>query len=144
MENIEKILRDLYDSLENKGMFIPLCVSNAIIAYKLAHSDEVYWINFSQKAAQRNIETIKDLYMFYVDFLPRENKFEKTFLKQIEHLRQFDIFLEEILYRQKYFYKNMHIFEKNLQRWLEKFPNPLLKAFATEIFTLAAKIKFES
>jgi N-glycosylase/DNA lyase len=143
MENLENILTKLYSDLDNKGIFIPLCVSNAIIAHKLAHKDEVYWMNFSRKVNERNIETIKDIYMFYIDFLPQIDVFEITFLKQIEHLKQFHIFLEEVLYKQKYFYKNIDAFEKNISKGIEKMPNPFILGFAKEVFIIAGKIKFE-
>ncbi len=143
MEHLPQILEKLYDDLDNKGIFIPLCVSNAIIAHKLAHKDEVYWMNFSRKVRERNIESIKDIYMFYIDFLPQIDIFEVTFLKQVEHLKQFHIFLEEILYKQKFFYKNIEAFEKNITKWLEKMPNPFILSFAKEIFIMTSKIKFE-
>lgn len=142
MEHINKILSDLHENIENKGMFIPLCISNAIVAYKLAHNDEVYWLNFSKKACERKINTIKDLYMFYIDFLPQTSKFDKTFMNQVDNLKTFNSFLEEILYKQKFYYKNTDIFETHLLRGLEKIPNPMLPKFAKEIFLIAAEIKF--
>lgn len=49
--------------------------------YKLPHNDEVYWMNFSKKVLENNPQNIKDIYMFYIDFLPRENKFKKNFFE---------------------------------------------------------------
>lgn len=143
MENLEKILQNLYNNLENKWLFIPLCVSNSIVAHKLAHKDEVYWMNFSRKVSKRKIETIKDIYLFYIDFLPQIDIFEVTFLKQIEHLKEFHLFLEEILYKQKYYYKNIEAFEKNISKGMEKIPNPFILKFAKEVFIITSKIKFE-
>lgn len=143
MQHLENILQKLYDNLDNKGIFIPLCVSSAIIAHKLAHKDEVYWMNFSKKVQERNIQNIQDIYMFYIDFLPQIDTFQITFLKQIEHLKQFHVFLEEVLYKQKYFYKNIDAFEKNISIGIEKIPNPFILSFAKEIFITTAKIKFE-
>ncbi len=143
MEHLENILKKFYQNIDNKWIFIPLCVSSAIIWYKLAHNDEVFWMNFTKQAEERKIESVKDIYLFYLDFLPKTNVFDKTFLRQVEHLKQFHIFLEEILYKQKFYYKNIDAFEKNLLRWVEKIPNPMLPKFAKEIFIVAAKIKFE-
>jgi len=73
-------------------------------------------MNFTKQAEERKIESVKDIYLFYLDFLPKTNVFDKTFLRQVEHLKQFHIFLEEILYKQKFYYKNIDAFEKNLLR----------------------------
>lgn len=144
MEHLTEILEELYNDIDNKGIFIPLCVSNAIIANKLAHKDEVYWKNFSRKVTERKIKTVKDIYLFYIDFLPQIDIFEVTFLKQIEHLKQFHIFLEEILYKQKYYYKNIDAFEKNITKGMAKMPNPFILEFAKEVFLITSKIKFET
>ena len=42
MEHLKEILTRLYDNIDEKGMFIPLSISNAIIGFKFAHNDEVY------------------------------------------------------------------------------------------------------
>ena len=144
MKNLESILTKLYHELDDTWIFIPLCVSNSIIAYKLASKDEVYWMNFSAKAQQRNIQSITDIYLFYIDFLPQNAIFQQTFLKQIEHLKEFHTFLEEIFHRQKFFFKNIDQFEKKLSRGLDKIPNPFVLDFSKKVFIMAAQIKFNN
>jgi len=144
MEHLNSILQWLYDTIDEKGMFIPLSVSNAIIGFKFAHNDEVYWMNFKRKAAERKIHNIKELYMFYIDFLPQYSKDSKSLNRKIAHIKEFDIFLNEILFKQKYYFKNPDQFSKILKKGLVKTPNPLLIKFVEDIFAMSSKIKFDT
>lgn len=143
MQHIEKILQGMYQSIDNKDIYLPLIVSNAIICYKLAHDDEVYWMNFSKKAIAYKAENLKDIYMFFIDFLPQTSQFEKSYHKKIEHLKEFDSFLNEFYYKQKYYFKNPSDFTNHLNRCIEWIPNPKVWEFSLELFKLASEIRFK-
>lgn len=143
MEHLTKILQSMHDNIEDKAVFLPLVIANAIIWYKLSHEDEVYWMNFSQKTIHSNIHSLKDIYMFFIDFLPQSSQFKKSYQRKIEHLREFDSFLEEFFYKQKYYFKNPDDFTKHLNRCITGIPNPKVWEFCSEVFKIASEIRFK-
>ncbi len=81
-------------------------------------------MDFSKKTSVLSILSIKDIYMFFIDFLPHTNHFKKSYKNKISHLREFDSFLEEFFYKQKYYYKNPDKFMEHLDRCIKGIPNP--------------------
>ena len=114
MENLQHILETMHEKSLSKQGFIPLCIANMIICYKFAHNDEVYWLNFSRKSRDINIETMKDIYLFFIDFLPSISSSDESFGRKIEHLKGFDKFLSELFFVQKKYAKNPSLFEEHL------------------------------
>lgn len=143
MEHIKEILQKTYEKLEHKEVFIPIVIANSIICYKLAHDDEVYWTNFSRKITERELLTLKDIYMFFIDFLPQTSHFEDSYKRKVDHLKEFDEFLRELFIKQKYYYKHPEDFEKHFKRSTHGLPNPIICRFVQEIFTIATTIRFE-
>lgn len=144
MEHIREILAGTYDKLEDKAVFIPLVIANAIICHKLAHNDEVYWMNFSRKIQERDIHSLKDIYLFFIDFLPQTSEFEHSYQRKIDHIKEFNGFFDELFIKQKFYYKNPEIFGKHFIRSIQGFPNPLMCRFIQEIFLMSSEIRFES
>jgi len=133
----------MHDSIWDKATYLPLVIANAIIWYKLSHEDEVYWMNFSKKASAVEIHSVKDIYLFFIDFLPTTSQFKESYNKKIEHLKEFDSFLEEFFYKQKYYYKNPDKFTLHLKRCITGIPNPKVWKFCSEIFTISSEIRFK-
>jgi N-glycosylase/DNA lyase len=133
----------MYNSIEDKAVFLPLVVANSIIWYKLSHDDEVYWMNFSKKTSALSIHNTKDMYLFFIDFLPQTSNFEKSYKIKIEHLKEFDSFLEEFFCKQKFYYKNPDKFTEHLDKCITGIPNPKVSIFCTEIFKMSAEIRFK-
>ncbi len=142
MQHLKDILSEMYESLDNKEIFIPLNVANAIIVYKLAHDDEVYWKNFSSQATAFPMENINDMYLFFIDFLPKTSQFQESYEKKIEHLKEFQPCLQELYYKQKFYAKNPDKLEKDLCRYMGVMPNPQLKTFANQVFDIVSEIRF--
>jgi N-glycosylase/DNA lyase len=124
MEHLSPILESMYEDIDDKAVFLPLVIANALICYKLSHDDEVYWMNFSKKVSHIEIHSITDIYLFFIDFLPQTSHFEKSYQKKIDHLKEFDHFLEEFFYKQKYYSKNPEIFFIHLNKCITGIPNP--------------------
>ena len=60
----------LYEHLENKEMFLPLIVANAMVCYQLSSNGESYWQEFANEASHYTFLKLRDIYVFFVDFLP--------------------------------------------------------------------------
>ena len=80
IENIEDIekndptyqaLEHLYLNLNNKEMFLPLVIANALVCYQLSNTGEEYWEEFAREAGKFEFKKLKDVYMFFIDFLPK-------------------------------------------------------------------------
>ena len=142
MEHLEETLRHMYGEIESKEIFLPLIISNAIICYKSAHNDEVYWENFRRKTLENKLNTIQDIYLFFIDFLPQTSYFERSYQKKVEHLKEFDTFLYELFCKQKYYYKHPEDFTKHLHKCITWIPNPKVWEFSQKIFNIGSNIRF--
>jgi len=142
MEHLKKIFQRNYKELNNKEVFLPIIVANSIICYKLAHDDEVYWSNFCRKYSKQDLHKLTEIYLFFIDFLPQTSQFESSYKKKVEHLKEFDSFLSELFFKQKFYYKNKDKFKRDLKRSIDWIPNPFLSKFVEEIFDIASEIRF--
>lgn len=145
MEYIRKILTWMYQDMEEKNMFLPLVVSNAIVCYKLVHYDRWYWMEFAKSAEEASIkiESIEDVFTFFDGFLETTPQFEFSHRWRRKRLREFENFFHDFCIKQKYFYKNPNELEKQMNIFVEKKPNNNLHIFVSEIFTIASEIRFK-
>lgn len=142
LESLDRILNDMYQNIESEQGFIPICIANMIICYKFAHNDEVYWHNFARKTQKQSINNIKDIYLFFVDFLPTVSLDDDWFHRKVEHLKQYNTFLSELFFLQKKYSKDIALFEKHLERVSYTSLNPQLKIHILELFRKIKKIRF--
>ncbi len=141
-EQLTAILSDMYQQIDNKEIFIPVNIANALIVYKMAHDDIVYWKNFSKKSSLFHMDNLKDMYLFFVDFLPQTSQFQKSYTRKVDHMKEFHPFLEELYFSQKFYYKNPGTFRKHLERSISWIPNPRLSTFTQEIFKIVSHVRF--
>lgn len=81
--------------------------------------------------------------MFFIDFLPQTSQFERSYIKKVEHLKEFDEFIHEFFFKQKFYYKNPETFVKHLNKYMTGIKNPKVGEFCSEIFAMASKVRFE-
>lgn len=143
MQYLEISLENIYNKILHKESFLPLMVANALVVYKLTHNSEAYWESFAQAIESRSIKNTNDIYLFFIDFLPHTDEFKKSYEHKIEHLKEFRSLIEELFFKQKYFYKNPDEFSKLLSRYITGIYTSPIKKITLEIFELSANIRFK-
>lgn len=143
-------LKKMYDNIKNKEFYLPLIVANSIICYQLSSSWENYREEFSKKSTDFfensydswKKEDIKNIISFFKEFLPnsRWNKrFVDTKIKRLEKLKPF---LEEFLWKQKYYYENMTELRNNLAKTMNQKIDAKTIVFAVKMFSYGARNYF--
>ncbi len=148
IENIEKndpmyqALEHLFLNLENKEMFLPLVIANSLICYQLSSKGEEYWEEFSREAGKYKFDKLKDIYMFFIDFLPKSEWNKRLVNTKIERLKKLDFFLSDFYFKQKYYYKNMLKLRKDIARTMQQLENAKTIVFSVKMFGYGARIRF--
>ncbi len=135
-------LKDLYEKINNKELFLPLVLSNSIVCYQLSSSWEKYWEEFSQEASKFNFATMDDIYFFFIDFLPKST-WNKRFLDtKISRLKKLRPFLDDLFFNQKYFYKNMALLQKKLADTMNQKLWDKTIVFWVKMYSYGSRIRF--
>lgn len=148
IENIEKndpmyiALETLYNKLENKEMFLPLVVANSLVCYQLSSSWEQYWEEFWEQASLYTFKRLKDIYLFFVDFLPKSQGNRRLVTTKIERLKKLDYFLSDFYFKQKFYYKNMVKLRSDLAKTMMQLENAKTVVFSVKMFGYGARIRF--
>jgi len=135
-------LQWLYDVLENKSFFIPLIIANALICYQLSSTGESYWEEFSKEAAKYKYEKVNDIFLFLIDFLPRSTWNKRLVPTKLERLKKLKIFLNEFFYEQKYYYKNMEKFQKDISKEMRQIRTAKTIVFTVKMLWYGWRIRF--
>jgi len=94
---LERILRELYDGLENKEIFIPIVLCNTIISYKLAFYDTAYWMEFSYWVRNSGIKlyNFEDIKIFFDWFVRQTPQFELVYNDTYHRVIWYEKFLKD-------------------------------------------------
>lgn len=148
IENIEKndpmfqALEYLYLNLENKEIFLALVIANSLISYQLSSHSHDYWDEFSKEAGKYNFWSLRDIYLFFIDFLPKSEWNKNNVKIKIERLKKLDYFLSDFYFKQKFYYKNMLKLRSDLAKTMQQLENAKTIIFSVKMFWYAARIRF--
>lgn len=148
IETIEKndpifcSLEHLYENLENKEIFLPLVLANSLVCYQLSSNGEEYWEEFAKESAKYEFKKLKDIYMFFVDFLPKSQGNKRLITTKIERLKRLDYFLSDFFFKQTFYYKNMQKLVQDIAKVMSQEPNAKTVLFSVKMFGYGARIRF--
>lgn len=148
IEDIEKndpmyqALIYLHEHLENKEMFLPLTVANSMVCYQLSSNGEAYWQEFANEASKYTFHRLKDIYLFFIDFLPKSEGNKRLATTKIERLKRLNSFLSDFYFKQKFYQKNMVKFRKEIARTMSQLEGAKTVVFTVKMFGYGARIRF--
>jgi len=142
---LERILRELYDGLENKEIFIPIVLCNTIISYKLAFYDTAYWMEFSYWVRNSGIKlyNFEDIKIFFDWFVRQTPQFELVYNDTYHRVIWYEKFLKDFSIKQKYYYKNPDMLEKHMKLFVDETPEDTLIVLWKKVVELTGNIKFQ-
>lgn len=142
---ISKILRNLYEHIENKEIFIPIVIANTIICYKLTFYDKSYWMEFSHWVLHSGIklQNFEDIEIFFTGFVKQTPQFELLYNDTLSRLKSYTIFFQDFSIKQKYYYKNPEKIKQHMQLYWNKDTKAELIHLCQEILKIAWDIKFK-
>jgi len=138
-----KALATLFEKLWNKEMFLPLIVANALVCYQLSSTSEEYWDEFANEVEKFEFKKLKDVYLFFIDFLPKSEGNRNQVKSKIERLKKLDQFLSDFFFKQKFYYKNMDKFRRDIAKWMKQTEGGKTIIFSVKMFGYGCRIRFE-
>lgn len=142
-------LKEMYNNLKNKDLYLAMILVNSLICYQLSSSWEKYWTEFGKKCGEYLNENkflgdnFDYIYNFFDDFLPN-SKWNKRFvsvkLKRIEKLKDF---LENFLWNEVFYYENMINFRDNLAKVMNQKITAKTIVFSVKMFSYWARIHLD-
>jgi len=136
-------LISLYNEINDKGFFLSLITTNALICYQLSSSWEEYWREFWDKAWKYNYQDMNDIFNFFIDFLPKSKgnkRLVPTKLKRLEKLRNF---LSDFSDHESDFYNDMISLQTALGKTMKQKKTDKTIVFAVKMFGYWARIRFK-
>lgn len=136
-------LKNLYNNLENKELFLSLIIINSLICYQLSSTWEKYWQEFSDFFSKNQDINFENLEKKFIFFLKNSKWNKRLFETKKNRVKKIIFFIEEFYSKQDFFYNN---FEK-LLNFLSKNMNqkPIAKTivFSVKMFWYGWRIFFD-
>jgi len=142
---LDRILKEIYNNLENKDIFIPLIFCNAIVCYKLTFYDTSYWMEFSHWVSngEMKLNDFEDLKTFFDWFVRQTPQFELIYNDTYNRLIWYEDFFKDFFIKQKYYYKNPDMLEKHMKLFVAETPEDKLIVLWKKVVELTGNIKFQ-
>ena len=137
-----KAIEYLYMNLWNKEMLLPLIIANSLVSYQLSSTGESYWQEFTREAGKFEFKKLRDIYMFFIDFLPKSEGNTKDVRTKIERLKKLDTFLSDFFFKQKFYYKHMSKLRTDIAKAMMQLENAKTVIFSVKMFWYGARIRF--
>ena len=135
-------LKNLYNNIKNKELYLPLIIANSLICYQLSWKWEDYWEEFSVYFSSYDLEEdnlIKSLW----DFI-KNSKNNKRFIEtKIKRLEKIKSFLYEFIWKQEHYYINMLELRDSLAKTMKQKPDAKTIVFAVKMFSYWARNIFD-
>lgn len=135
-------LKNMFEKINDKNIYLPLILANSIICYQLSSTWEKYWEEFSNKSIEyfsKENYKIDDIIIFFSDFLPSSKwnkRFIETKLKRLEKLKPF---LEIFNKNTKFYYENMSLLNIELAKVMNQKTDDKTIVFAVKMFSYWAR-----
>lgn len=135
-------LKNLYNNIINKEVYLWLILANSIICYQLSWKGEDYWEEFSVYFSKINIQKddiLKELWNFI-----KQSKNNKRFIDtKVNRLEKLKIFLKNFINNEEYFYDNMLILRNELAKSMKQKKDAKTIVFAVKMFSYWARNSFK-
>lgn len=135
-------LKNLYNNIINKEVYLWLILANSIICYQLSWKGEDYWEEFSVYFSKINIQKddiLKELWNFI-----KQSKNNKRFIDtKVNRLEKLKIFLKNFINNEEYFYDNMLILRDELAKSMKQKKDAKTIVFAVKMFSYWARNSFK-
>lgn len=142
-------LKNLYENILDKDLYLPLIISNSIICYQLSWKWEDYWEEFSEyfsnlsplggKYPKGDRGIIEKLWNF-IKNSKNNKRFVDTKIKRLEKLR---LFIEKYIDNQEYYYENMLVLRDELAKTMKQKIDAKTIVFAVKMFWYGARNYFD-
>ena len=126
-------LKNLYNNIKNKELYLPLIIANSLICYQLSWKWEDYWEEFSEYFSSYDLEEdilIKSLWSF-IKGSKNNKRFIETKIKRLEKIKPF---LYQFIWKQEYYYAQMLELRNNLAKTMKQKVDAKNIIFAVKIF----------
>ena len=127
-------LKNLYEFIGNKEIYLSLILMNSLICYQLSWKGEDYWEEFSKYFIENNVEKnnlITEIWNFI-----KQSKNNKRFIEtKINRLIKSKPFIENFVWKEEYYYNNMSILRTELAKVMKQKIDAKTIVFAIKMFS---------
>jgi len=74
----------------------------------------------SEEVRNFNFNKIQDIYLFFIDFLPKIEKDRKKIPNKVSKIKDLKPLLDDMFFKQKYYYKNMGLLKNKISERIKK------------------------
>jgi len=137
-----KALKNLYEDVDEKNIYLALIVSNSLICYQLSWKWEDYWEEFSYYFSNKKINKNNLLIELWV-FI-KQSKNNKRFIDtKIKRLDKLTIFINDLILNQEKYYENMLDLRNDLSKIMKQKKDAKTIVFAVKMFSYWARNIFK-
>lgn len=143
-------IKNMYNTLENKDLYLTFIVINSIVCYQLSSTWEKYWQEWSEKVCKyiENLDFLSEIDYkilimdFFRDFLPN-SKWNKRFVNiKLGRIKKILPFLDKFIWNEKYYYENMVTLRDKLANIMNQKKTAKTIVFAVKMFSYGARVYF--
>lgn len=126
------------------NFYLALILANSIICYQLSSSWENYWEEFSNYFSKIEIKNQNEIIKNLATFI-KQSKWNKRFIEtKIKRLEKLNIFLQDFIWNEKYFYENMKVLQEKLAKTMNQKITDKTIVFAVKMFSYWARNVFDN
>ena len=137
-----KILFNFYSKISNKEFFLLLVISNSVVCYNLSKKSLDHWDKFIKESLKYDFKKVSDVYMFFIDFLPKVISDKDKISNRIQKIKDLKPLLDDMYFKQMYFYKNMDLLNYKLSWVIDMLFNEKIVMYAVKMYYFASRTRF--
>jgi len=139
-----KYLENLFNNMWNKDFYLLLITVSCSALYNFSKKEE-YWQMLSEEVRNFNFNKIQDIYLFFIDFLPKIEKDRKKIPNKVSKIKDLKPLLDDMFFKQKYYYKNMGLLKNKISERIKKLKlvyNDNIAIYVVRNYSFWSKIRF--
>lgn len=156
-------LKNMYNKLENKELYLAFIIVNSVICYQLSSTWEKYWTEWSEKVCdfieksdmshlirgkakyeQGDFTNFKSIiFDFFSDFLPNSKGNKRFVSVKLWRIEKILPFLDKFIWNEKYYYENMIVLRDELANMMNQKKSAKTIVFAVKMFSYWARVFFD-
>lgn len=136
-------LKELFENIKNKEVYLFLVLSNALITYQLSGKWEAYWKEFSQYFQKINNLDLKNLIEEEIKFISNSKNNKRLLDVKIQRLNKIGNFIDNFQEKKEFYYENMEILRNELANLMNQKKDAKTIVFAVKMFSYAARNYFK-